>query len=103
MNGLAALRFAADLHDDALAFVEPTEARKNLALRQKRRALAANLDKGGAERRQQAHDAAKMNAASLGAVAAFDAQLDRRAVFDECRAPFAGPGGNQQFAAHRRR
>jgi hypothetical protein len=103
LRGLAALRFAADLDDDALALVEPPTAREGLALRQKGRAVAADLDECRAQRGQQTGDPPEMDAAGLGAVAAFDAQLDRRPVLQQRCAPFAGAGGNHELAAHRGR
>ncbi len=93
-RGLAALRLAADLHDDAPAFVEPPAARRDFALRQKGRAILADVDERRAERRQQAAHPAEMDAAGLGAVAALDIERGRGPVLEERRAPLARPGGD---------
>ena len=95
---LAALGFAADLHHHALAFIEPPAARSGLALRQKRRPIAADIDEDGAERRQQSPHSAEIDAAGLGAVAALDIELDRDAILEQRRAPLAGPGSDHQLA-----
>jgi hypothetical protein len=100
---LAALRFTANLDDDTLALGEPAAAGKDLALRQKRRPLAADLNECGAKRRQQARDTAEMDAGKLVAVATLDPKLDRAAVFEQCRPPLAGTGGDYELAAHRGR
>jgi hypothetical protein len=69
-------------------------------LRQEGGPSAADIDLSGAERWQQTHDAAEMDAASLDAIATLDPQFDGLAVFDESRPPFAGTRGNYEFAAH---
>ena len=79
--GFAALGFAADLHDDALAFVEPPATRDHFALREEGVPLVANVDERRPERRQEPHDSAEMNAAGFAAVAALDEELDGNALF----------------------
>jgi hypothetical protein len=49
--GFAGLGLAANLHDNALAFVQPPAARENLALRQEGGPAAANVDERRPERR----------------------------------------------------
>ncbi len=103
LRRLAALRFAADLHDDPLALVEPPAARDDFALRQKGRPVAADIDQRRTQRRQQAPHAAEMDAAGLETLPALDPDLDGDAVFNERRPPFAGDGGDYQLAGHRGR
>ena len=101
LSCLAALCFAADLHQQPFAFIEATATRMYLALRQESRPVAADIDKRGAKRGKQPRYPAEVDAAKLDAVPALDPQFDRRVIFEECRAPLAGGGSNQQLAAHR--
>jgi hypothetical protein len=94
----AALGFAADLHDNALAFVQPLAARENLGVRQKGGPVVANIDERRAERRQKPHHSAEMNAAGFAAVAALDVEFDGHALFEQRRAPLARSRRNQQSA-----
>src|SRR5215469_32686 len=88
-GGLAALGLAADLHDDALAFVELLVARHHLAVRQEGGAVAPDIDQRRTERREQPHDAAEMDASRFAAVAALDVELDGHTLFKQRRAPLA--------------
>ncbi|HMD62819.1 MAG TPA: hypothetical protein VKF83_02445 [Stellaceae bacterium] len=96
--GFAALGLAADLHDDALAFVQPLAARENLGMRQEGGPVVADIDEHRTERRQEPHDAAEMNAAGLAAVAAFDEKLEGNALFEQRSPPLARAGRYQQLA-----
>jgi len=95
----AGLGLAADLHDDALAFVQPPAARENLALRQEGGPVAANIDECRPERRQKPCDSAEMNAPGFAAVATLDVELDGNALFEQRRAPLARARRYQQFAS----
>jgi hypothetical protein len=97
-RGFAGLGLAANLHDDALAFVQPPAARQNLALRQEGGPAAADVDEGRPERRQEPRDSTEINAPGLTAVAAFDEELDRNARFEQRRAPLARARGDQELA-----
>ena len=103
LSRLAALCFTADLHQYSLAFMQMAAARMDLALRQESRPVAADIDKRGAKRWKEPRYPAEVAAAELIPIAALDPQFDRRAIFDECRAPLAGAGGYQKLAAHRGR
>ena len=95
----AGLGLAADLHDYALAFVQPPTARENLALRQEGGPVAANIDECRPERRQKPCDSAEMSAAGFTAVAAFDVQFDGHTLFEQRRAPLARASRYQQLAS----
>ena len=97
-GGLAALRLAADPHDDALAFVELLVARHHLTMGQKGGTLASYIDERRTERRKQPHDAAEINASRFAPVAALDIEFDGHAFFKQRCAPFARSGGNQESA-----
>jgi hypothetical protein len=96
--GFAGLGLAANLHDDALAFVQPPAARENLVLRQEGGPAAADVDERRPERRQEPRDSTEMNAPGLTAVAAFDEELDGNARFEQRRAPLARTRGYQELA-----
>ena len=96
--GFAGLGLAANLHDDALAFVKPPAARENLVLRQEGGPAAADVDERRPERRQEPRDSTEMNAPGLTAVAAFDEELDGNARFEQRRAPLARARGYQELA-----
>jgi hypothetical protein len=98
-SGFAGLGLAADLHDDALAFVEPPAARENFALREEGGPVAADINERRAERRQEPDDSAEMNAAGFTAVAALDVELDGHTRFEQRRTPLAGTRRNQELAS----
>jgi hypothetical protein len=95
----AGLGLAADLHDDALAFVRPPTARENLAVRQEGGPVAADIYERRAECGQEPRDSAEMNAAGFAAVAALDEELDGYALFEQRRAPLAGARRYQQLTS----
>jgi hypothetical protein len=97
--GFAGLSLAADLHDYALALVQPLAARKNFAVRQERGPVAADIDEHRAERRQKPRDPAEMNAAGFTAVAALDVEFDGHTLFEQRRAPLARARRDQQLAS----
>jgi hypothetical protein len=78
---------AANLHDDALAFVQPPAAWENLALRQEGGPCAADVDERRTERRQKPRHSAEVNAAGFTAVATLDVELNGNALFEQRRAP----------------
>jgi hypothetical protein len=80
--GFAGLGLAADLHDDALAFVQPFIAWENLALRQEGGAAATDVDERRAERRHQLAHPAQMNAPGFTAVAALDIEFNGHTLFE---------------------
>src|SRR5215470_13910969 len=86
-GGFAALGLAADLHDDALAFMELLAARHHLAVRQEGGPFAPDIDQRRTERREQPHDAAEMNAPRFAAVAALYVEFHRHSLFEQRRAP----------------
>ena len=96
---LPALRLAPDLHEDAFALVEPPRPREDVTIRQKHRPIAADIDERRGERRQPLRHPAEMDAAGLGAFAAFDVELDGGARFDQRRPPLARAGSDHQLAA----
>jgi hypothetical protein len=93
------LGLTADLHDDALAFVQPFIAWENLALRQEGGPVAANIDERRTDRRQEPHDSAQMNAPSFTAVAALDMEFNGHTLFEQRRAPLARARRYQQLAS----
>jgi hypothetical protein len=98
LGRLAALHLAANLDDNALAFIKLPAAREDLPLGQEGWPVAADIDEHCAERRQQPSHAAKMYAAHLVAIAPLDKELDRDAVLEQRGAPLAWAGGDQQLA-----
>jgi hypothetical protein len=94
----AALSFAADLHNNPLAFMEPLAARHHLALRQKSRALSSYIDKRRAQRRHQPAHSAEINAPGLATVASLDIEFDGDTRFEQRCAPLARARGYQQLA-----
>jgi hypothetical protein len=98
-RGFAGLGLTADLHDDALAFVQPFIAWENLALRQEGGPIAANIDERRAERRHQLAHPAQMNAPSFTAVAALDIKFNGHTLFEQRRAPLARARRYQQLAS----
>jgi hypothetical protein len=97
--GFPGLGLAANLHDYALALVQPLAAGDNLALGQEGGPVAADIDERRPERRQEPHDPAEMQAACFTAVAALDEEFDGHARFEQRRAPLARARRYQQFAS----
>ena len=79
--------------------MEPLAARHDLTLRQESRPFLPDIDERRAETGHQPAHSAEMNACGLAAVAALDKEFGGDAVLEQRRAPLAGAGGNQQFAA----
>jgi hypothetical protein len=96
--GFASAGLAADLHDEALAFVRPPAAWENLALRQEGGPFAADVDKRCTERRQKPRHSAEVNAAGFAAVATLDVQLNRNSLFEQHRAPLTRARRYQELA-----
>jgi hypothetical protein len=97
-RSFAALSFAADLHNNPLAFMEPLAARHHLALRQKSRALSSYIDKRRAQRRHQPAHSAEIDAPGLATVASLDIEFDGDTRFEQRCAPLARARGYQQLA-----
>ena len=95
---LAALGLAANLDNHAFTLVEPSAAWENFARGQKGCPVAPDVYEYRAQRRHKPSHPPKMYAARLAAIAAFDIELDRNAVLEQCRAPIARSGGDQQVA-----
>ena len=91
---LAALRLAANLDDDALAFVELPAAGEDLPCGQEGRTVVSDIDEHRTERREQPAHAAEVDAACFPPIPALDEQFDRNAVVEQRSAPLTGAGGD---------